>query len=786
MVIYDYHIRCTNFSYWRKYIFLLTLILICLRSVGATVNQSDFDQFGQYYKKRQFKQAFQELDRLEKEIRLSPDTALLFDVYYRRGRVFQTSKKFELAIESYTRATTHPKFSTTSKNSIKVLYRRGFCYYQIHQFDRCIEDMFSVIHCHNEIEEPDPYYPVNAYIILGSIAKKQSRYQDAKQYYERALKLDATFRQEMTGMIFNNLAQVYGETKEFDAAINVQLRALAFFKVKNDSTSVALANTNIGIILGQNNNLEKAASYFERAMKYLKNENKGQDIRALAYSWLGTVYSQNEQLEIAKIYYDSSLVISRHLPDKINLARNLNRAGNFYFHNGHQKKALILYQEALDIYSEFKIEHKICLGHYNVGMTYYKLQQIEQAKEQLETATEQAKVNYYADILSNSYRLLSDIAQLEKDYPLALSYANLFSSIQDTIKRKSNVAEVANSVSIYEKQASELLLAQAKIDQLQLSEKAQRNYILFGILIIILMAIGIFGYYRRNRQLKETNSELQRSTAILRKAKGILGTEKKDSNAEELSPLRALISEVESLEKIIQQDQPSSNRQNRHLIEQVEQLKMYLFTLAHDLQLPIYQIKDQLESVISTLDSNKELNKTALGDTLEATTNLQKLLHSFLDSKRIDESELFYSEISTEEIIETLQDKLNLDHHILDYKNLPIVKADALLLKQVFQNLIDNAIKFTKEVDTPIINITAEKRGSFHQFKVIDNGIGINVSSIESIFEPYVKNKNHKRKGYGIGLHLVKRIIEKHKGSVAARENPKGGTIIEFHLPIVQ
>lgn len=98
-------------------------------------------------------------------------------------------------------------------------------------------------------------------------------------------------------------------------------------------------------------------------------------------------------------------------------------------------------------------------------------------------------------------------------------------------------------------------------------------------------------------------------------------------------------------------------------------------------------------------------------------------------------------------------------------------------------NLISNAIKFTPDRGT--IHVVIEQDDVYVYFKVIDNGIGINTEAGDRLFDKFyqAKDKNYFRKGFGIGLYLVKVFIESHKGNISYSNNPNGGTTFVLALP---
>jgi light-regulated signal transduction histidine kinase (bacteriophytochrome) len=120
---------------------------------------------------------------------------------------------------------------------------------------------------------------------------------------------------------------------------------------------------------------------------------------------------------------------------------------------------------------------------------------------------------------------------------------------------------------------------------------------------------------------------------------------------------------------------------------------------------------------------------------------------------------------------------------VIDCEPLPWLKANEIQLKQVFQNLVGNALKFHGS-RTPAIHISAERQGPDWIFSVADNGIGISPEHAENVF--IIFNRLHTRTEYagnGIGLAICKKIIERHGGRIKALPRESGGTVFRFTLP---
>lgn len=117
---------------------------------------------------------------------------------------------------------------------------------------------------------------------------------------------------------------------------------------------------------------------------------------------------------------------------------------------------------------------------------------------------------------------------------------------------------------------------------------------------------------------------------------------------------------------------------------------------------------------------------------------------------------------------------------------LPVVMADRSQLEQVFVNLIGNAVKYHRPGVPPVIRVSATSLGGWWEFVVVDNGIGIESEYYGQIFEMYRRlHTKDAYEGTGIGLAIVRKIVERQGGQVRVESVPGQGSTFFFTLPAV-
>jgi light-regulated signal transduction histidine kinase (bacteriophytochrome) len=223
------------------------------------------------------------------------------------------------------------------------------------------------------------------------------------------------------------------------------------------------------------------------------------------------------------------------------------------------------------------------------------------------------------------------------------------------------------------------------------------------------------------------------------------------------------------------------------------ELERFTYTVSHDLKAPLITIR----GFLGFLQRDVALNNTArlkadIQRISEATEKMQRLLADLLRLSRIGRVTNPMEDVPFGQIVQDAAERVSgqIREHGVHMKiagDLPPIHADRERIVEVIQNLLDNAVKFMGPQPEPHIEIGCKGTGQDGKpiFFVKDNGIGIAAQFHDRIFGLFNK-LNPETEGTGIGLALVRRIIEIHEGRIWVESEPGKGSTFYFTLPLAK
>jgi PAS domain S-box-containing protein len=237
----------------------------------------------------------------------------------------------------------------------------------------------------------------------------------------------------------------------------------------------------------------------------------------------------------------------------------------------------------------------------------------------------------------------------------------------------------------------------------------------------------------------------------------------------------------ESLEKKVQERTQQLEEANR-------MLESFSYSVSHDLRAPLRNITAFAQVLQKIMSNEATKQQREILDQIQAGVQKMNLLIDELlklalaDKKTLTVDKLDMN-ILVQSVIKSLGDIIPQKTEI-KIAALPTVMGDKILLQQVWTNLISNAVKYSSKKQTPIVEIWAERKGSEVLFHIKDNGAGFDMKASGKLFGVFQRlHSESEFEGTGVGLSIVKRIVQKHGGNITAFATPGQGAQFSFTLP---
>jgi signal transduction histidine kinase len=219
-----------------------------------------------------------------------------------------------------------------------------------------------------------------------------------------------------------------------------------------------------------------------------------------------------------------------------------------------------------------------------------------------------------------------------------------------------------------------------------------------------------------------------------------------------------------------------------------QDLKYFNYAVSHDLRSPLVVINSLTDLIINEFQSNQKGFEIA-NKLKSKTSDMELLIENLLNFFSMSQQSVNKKNYDMKSIIESVYNSIvgkenNKNIKLVIENDIPEVYGDYSLLNIVWSNLISNAIKFSSKKESPIITIGSQTDKSGRTIYYIkDNGIGFEMKDAKKIFDVFQRlNTSNEYKGTGIGLALVKKIIEKHGGEIWVTSKPNQGASFYFTI----
>ncbi len=542
---------------------------------------------------------------------------------------------------------------------------------------------------------------------------------------------------------FYSIGYCYLQKAAFDKSLyNYQQSVKLYEKIK-DTFRLSNALMSIGNVYFQNKNIANARLYYDDAEKIIKATN---DVEQLVniYDTKGTVYDQLGNFDSAVIYLQKAISLAKTMANKDFSYNSLSNLGLAYKHQFKTDEALKCFDSVLLYFNRSsQPEDKKAIVLNNIAATYTQAGNFNAAQTAFKQSLQLSKNAGIAAVEMENYRNMADMYGQMKNFELQAFFQQKYYGFKDSIFSVENKNKLTEQEAAYqvEKRNAEIL----KKDAEAVKQNSRQNVLMIIVLSILALLAALVFFYSR---IKNKNRELQQKNMQI--------SEQKDE-------LQTLNHVKDRLFGIISHD----------LRNPMATLRSYLL-LAHNETMPA---EKKLQFKLQTIHAVSQTSDML--DNLLAWANVQ-LKNTKAVIVPVNIADIVQDEISNA-AAQAFQKKIT----VVQDLQVDVLPGDYDTLSIALRNLLTNAIKFSRE--NSVVKIDLVRAGDKNLLSVKDNGVGLSAQQIQQIF--ISRNDNTKgtagEKGSGLGLFLVRQLLEKMNAELLIESTPGHGSSFTISIPVL-
>ena len=542
--------------------------------------------------------------------------------------------------------------------------------------------------------------------------------------------------------ILRAMGSVYISQADLDKATQVLFSSIKISEDIKEWEGAASAYILLGRLhmeKGLDDNASKnALKYFIKSLDALEKAGNKKRIAAVLNN-IGTAYGSMNDYSTAIVYLLKSLKIREEIKDDAGIASTLSNIGLIYSHQNDYDKALVYQMKSLVIRERIGDKKMIANSLNNIGDVYAAKGDYDKAIEWLKKGLESALETGNKYFEKNSYNGLTEVYEAKNDFANALIYARKYEELKDMMLNAESDEQIQELETKYETEKKEKTIQNLTKEQLAKETEIVRRrtvntFVLIGASVIALVLLFTYRTYRQKQEANELLTKLD-----------------KEKNE-------------------------------------------FLGIAAHDLKNPLQTIIGYCQmqtSYFDKLSKEKILKQT---NNIEITSaRMLDLVSNLLDINAIEEGLIKVNKEKTalfpllEKITESIENQASQKgikvHLETTEKNMEVI-TDALLLRQIIENLLSNGIKYSPESSEVVLRCT--KTNGTIEIAIIDSGPGIPVDEQELLFKKFSRLSTRPTAGessHGLGLSIVKKLSDLLSIEVSFESEQGKGSTFKLLLP---
>lgn len=563
----------------------------------------------------------------------------------------------------------------------------------------------------------------NVLVLEGIIFDYKALKNKSMQKYLEAIEIYESIN-DLSGLsvAYSNIALVYHRQKDFDRALQYQLKSLEIAQKLKSNYSICVSMMNIGLVYEEKNQLDKALEYYFNAEKIV-NKLGNKQFEAILYNNIGLLYFKKKNYNKANLFYKKSLELKLQLDNKSSIATTM----------------------------------------YNIARIHLEQNNFDSTKFFIDQCTNIALECGDLKNLSNSYDLNYQNYKRIKDFEKALFYLEKYKQTEDSLN-KITYDEKLNELQIFYNSAEDAKTIQ-KLNlekNNQILKNQNQKIIIFSVILFLLLAIvgGVYIYFAYRNKLK-LNKILEEQNH-----------------------------EIEAQKRSIEEKNIVLEEQKMQLSE-LDEIKTRFFTnVSHEFRTPLTLIISPIKSLIEK--NEYPIIKKELEIVKRNAIRLQNLINEILDLSKLDQKSMKLKLVESD-LSEFIRNIVGAFESYVQSKEIELlfkaeerifVAFDSEKIEKIIINLISNSIKHTKSGGKIIVELLQKSESI--EISVSDSGKGISESELSKIFDRFYMVENSEERqnnSSGIGLSLVKELVEFHKGKIEVTSKLGIGTKFLICLP---
>ncbi len=569
----------------------------------------------------------------------------------------------------------------------------------------------------------------------------------------------------------NSLGRLHLNQGDFIKSYDAYFKALEIFQKINDVEGIGYCYKSLAELYQTQKNYEKALEMSQLSLDIrLKSNNIRGQVSILIE--IAGIYEKLENFDKAFDHYLQAKVRAESIDDKVNIANIDLGISKLYYSEAKYDEALIFGLKAQRVVNNTNNQDLLSQVELQLGKVYFEQRAFDKSKELLLSVIEDSEASKDLHLSRDAYYYLSEIAAQQND--ITNSYNNFLKYTE--LNHALDNAEVARTIERLEarfeiekkNQENEILLAQQARDEAIIERQQFQNIALIVIVVVVtIMLISLWVMSRKQRvanvRLKEKNEEIA-----------------------------AQREEISRQNQQINQQNEKLQKRNEQLAQLNQEKDTLMNIVAHDLKSPFNRIKGISELLkLSGLTEEQKNYNGLLQDISQSGINLIRDLldvSSFGDdSRRMDISKVDACDLLLEKAKYFYTDAKSKDIELItEVKDAhAYLFTDEMYLSRIYDNLISNAIKFSKKGSKVILG--AAKTDSGVKVTIEDFGQGFREEDKKNLYKKFTKLSAQPTAGEssnGLGLAIVKTLVDRLGGEILLESQEGQGSKFTLTFPV--